>query len=192
MAYEATHIRDFGSKYYGNGKTLASGPAWTEEEDAALAKLWSEGLTFGVIAKRLAALPGGRKRSRNACVGRAHRMGLRRPEKTLQNYKPARPRPARQPSPPRVRQVRVVQEPPPILPPIGAVCIVDAAPGTCRFITGDVKGAHRLCGHPGEPWCAAHRALVYGKGQPEGTAPVHVPRRRAGRILANSIGAFGQ
>ena len=194
MAYEATEISEFGSARYmrPEPRTHARGHFWREEEDQLIRELWAEGVSFAVIAKALNARFKPIHRSRNACVGRAHRMGLRRPERTLQNYKPARPRPARQPSPPRVRQVRVVQEPPPILPPIGAVCIVDAAPGTCRFITGDVKGAHRLCGHPGEPWCAAHRALVYGKGQPEGTAPVHAPRRRVGRILANSIGAFGQ
>jgi hypothetical protein len=42
---------------------------WTESENATLRRLHSKGLTF----QQAAALIG---RGRNACIGRAHRMGL--------------------------------------------------------------------------------------------------------------------
>lgn len=193
MAYEATHISDFGSDHHWKPAPLqhARGHFWREEEDQLIRELWAEGVSFAVIAKALNARFKPIHRTRNACVGRAHRMGLRRETPTRQITVP-RPARRRAPSAPRLRAVKRVEEPAPILPPIGATDIVEAATGTCRFICGDPAVSYQLCGHPGEPWCAAHRAVVYAKGQPTGTAPVHVPRRRAGRILANSIGAFGQ
>ncbi|MEQ1492315.1 MAG: GcrA family cell cycle regulator [Terricaulis sp.] len=47
-----------------------TGMAWSESEVALLRKLWTEGLSAGQISKQL---PG---RSRNACIGVGHRLGL--------------------------------------------------------------------------------------------------------------------
>lgn len=193
MAYEATQISDFGSGEQWRPAPMqhARGHFWRDEEDNLIRSLWADGVSFAAIAKALNARFKPIKRTRNACVGRAHRLGLRRETPTRQITAP-RPARRRAPSAPRLREVKRVEKSAPILPPIGASDIIEAAAGTCRFMCGDPKEAYQLCGHPGEPWCAAHRALVYGKGQPSGTAPKHVPLRRNGRILANSIGAFGQ
>jgi len=52
-----------------------AGMTWTEERIELLAKLWSEGLSASQIA---AELGGGM--SRNAVLGKAHRLGLVRDE----------------------------------------------------------------------------------------------------------------
>src|SRR3990167_410581 len=44
---------------------------WTPQEDAILKKMRADGVSFGVIAKRIG-------RPRNALIGRAHRLGLPR------------------------------------------------------------------------------------------------------------------
>jgi hypothetical protein len=49
---------------------------WTAEEDAELARLVSEGVSFTLISQKL-------NRPRNACIGRAHRMGLKHPNKKV-------------------------------------------------------------------------------------------------------------
>src|SRR6201996_2050062 len=43
---------------------------WNDEKIGRLKKLWSEGLTTGEIGKRLGV-------SKNAVVGKAHRLGLK-------------------------------------------------------------------------------------------------------------------
>ena len=43
---------------------------WTEAEEALLRELWADGVTAGGIAKKLA------NRSRNAVIGKAHRLCL--------------------------------------------------------------------------------------------------------------------
>jgi len=43
---------------------------WNDEKIGKLRKLWSEGLTTGEIGKRLGV-------SKNAVVGKAHRLGLK-------------------------------------------------------------------------------------------------------------------
>jgi len=48
---------------------------WTDAEDADLAKLWHEGWSASQIARRLHVL-GHLARSRNAIIGRVHRIGL--------------------------------------------------------------------------------------------------------------------
>lgn len=46
---------------------------WTADEDLILRDGLAKGETFGMIGKRL-------ERSRNACVGRAQRLGINQPE----------------------------------------------------------------------------------------------------------------
>jgi GcrA cell cycle regulator len=55
-----------------NGEVVTtSGAAWTEERVDLLKKLWSEGLSASQIAGRL-----GQGVSRNAVIGKVHRLGL--------------------------------------------------------------------------------------------------------------------
>jgi GcrA cell cycle regulator len=68
------------------------GMTWTEERIEVLTKLWAEGLSASQIA---AELGGGA--SRNAVLGKAHRLGLVRHETEGLGWNldgPLRPRPA--------------------------------------------------------------------------------------------------
>lgn len=65
---------------------------WTEEHDAMLKKHWHDGLSCSQIARQLIA-DGCPARTRNAIIGRVHRMGL--PKRALTNsscraYQPER------------------------------------------------------------------------------------------------------
>lgn len=166
-----------------NGKYGSEHLPWTPERLALVKQLWAEGKS----ARQVVAILGGT--TRNAVIGVWHRAGLRRYERGQSRAAAIHCRtprvrnvPRRKPATAALKMINC--EAPPILPPIGAHDIVDAAPGTCRFIAGDVKGAHQLCGHPGEPWCRAHRALVYAKpGQSDRT----FERRYPGRLSINGL-----
>jgi GcrA cell cycle regulator len=72
--------------------------SWTDERIATLTKLWESGATASQIADELGGV------SRNAVIGKAHRLGLKaRPSPVKPNEKEAKPRPpvkkAKAPSP---------------------------------------------------------------------------------------------
>ena len=175
-----------------NGRFGSQHLPWTPERRETLRTLWLEGKSATQIAKVLGGT------TRNAVIGVANRSGLRRYESGSPREKVFHCRGARQRTRPRRAPAEVAVKliqgtPEPLLPPIGAHCILDAEPGTCRFICDDVRGPYQLCGHPGEPWCGAHRAIVYGREKNPGVVPERVPLRRIGRIVATTIGtAFGQ
>ena len=60
--------------------------SWTDERVETLKKLWTEGLSASQIASRLGGV------SRNAVIGKVHRLGLSGRATTTRN-KPSRPRP---------------------------------------------------------------------------------------------------
>lgn len=114
---------------------------WTDERIEQLKVLWAEGRTTGEIGKLLGV-------SKNAVVGKAHRLGLKgrpSPIKRTAESRPAAP-PRRQPE----KQMR---------------SLVDLSAHTCRWPIGDPKepGFH-FCGAPtipGKPYCAEHSAIAY-------------------------------
>lgn len=69
---------------------------WTEDRVGALKKLWLEGQSASQIAKQL-----GGGVTRNAVIGKVHRLGLSGRAAPSQparaTFRPARPRPAAQP-----------------------------------------------------------------------------------------------
>ena len=76
--------------------------SWTDERTATLTKMWEAGATASQIAEELGGV------SRNAVIGKAHRMGLKaRPSPVKTNDKPAAkpaaaksaPKPAPKPAP---------------------------------------------------------------------------------------------
>ena len=118
---------------------MTDGP-WTPELVADLARLWGEtDLSTAEIARRLGV-------SKNAAVGKAHRIGL-----------PGRPDPIDR------RAAALAQE----------AAAQRAAGAGCRFIEGDdyleviAAGGDPHCGAPplapSGPWCAKHHAVVYTK-----------------------------
>ena len=66
--------------------------SWTEERIATLTKMWEGGATASQIADELGGV------SRNAVIGKAHRLGL---QALPSPVKPNEPAPAPAPQPPR-------------------------------------------------------------------------------------------
>ncbi len=153
--------------------------SWTEERIALLSKLWTEGFSASQIAKQIGGV------SRNAVIGKVHRLGLSgrgAPSKPRTAAKPVPPKAASAPSPraPRRREasprpaLRVVAPPRPI--PVAApvftvtetgegVALVDLKPGMCRWPIGDPQDPNfKFCGGVAEadsPYCTRHAALAY-------------------------------
>jgi GcrA cell cycle regulator len=74
------------------------GMSWTEERIEKLTKMWEGGATASQIADELGGV------SRNAVIGKAHRLGLKaRPSPVKANEKPERPPRAPKPKAPRPR-----------------------------------------------------------------------------------------
>ncbi len=148
---------------------------WTEDAIARLKLLWAEGHSTAEIGRRMGV-------SKNAVVGKAHRLAL-----------PARPSPIRRegtarPRPPAVRRVTGPTLPPlvaaalPAIPPAAPpprLAVVrpprEAAPAT-RFVARPIPccwpigepgtKSFSFCGCaslPGKPYCAEHAALAYVK-----------------------------
>ena len=68
--------------------------SWTDERIEKLTKMWEGGATASQIADELGGV------SRNAVIGKAHRLGLKaRPSPVKANEKPARPAPQKKTKP---------------------------------------------------------------------------------------------
>ena len=158
-----------------------AGTSWTDERVELLGKLWGEGLS----ASQIAALLGGGV-TRNAVIGKVHRLGLSGRAKSGQ---PAAPRPAKPRAPsapaavvnPRPRVVlaaeteaaAIVAVVPPTAPVIERVeipvservSIMELRETMCRWPLGDPQSSEfGFCGGrtaTGLPYCAAHCRIAY-------------------------------
>jgi len=145
---------------------------WTNERVEELRRLWGQGQT----ASRIADLLGGI--TRNAVIGKAHRLGLRgrpSPIRRDENAPLARSIPAarvRMPAPikpelPPLEAVRAAPPPPPPAPGPAASQAKSAHGSTrgCSWPMGDPKQAgFHFCGSeavPGRPYCATHCGMAY-------------------------------
>lgn len=162
---------------------------WPPERVELLKQLWAEGLTASQVAARL-----GDGISRNAVIGKVHRLGLsgRQPPSHAASPRPRRPR---QPSPPGRQPVvsgatavarkpdyrlqpRPEPEPQPIrlvdIPRSERINILMLTDKTCRWPIGD-PGTEDFCfcgrtPKAGVPYCDYHASIAY--------QPLH-DRRRA-------------
>jgi GcrA cell cycle regulator len=166
--------------------------SWTEERIETLRRLWAEGLSASQIASALGGV------SRNAVIGKIHRLGLSGRVKT-QKARPARSagsagggaavaaRPAS--APPRVMAVgaaavKVVEREEPVtarvpapaevVPLHGGVTLLDLKTSSCRWPLGDPsEESFRFCGtrtQPGETYCACHAEKAYpARGRAKGS-----------------------
>ena len=97
--------------------------AWTDERIDQLKKLWESGMTASQIAEELGGV------SRNAVIGKAHRLGLQsRPSPVKANDGVATPAAAPQPAPAPAEPPAVRPAPPP--PPAPPRAATPAAPHT--------------------------------------------------------------
>ncbi|MGB0719822.1 MAG: GcrA family cell cycle regulator [Bdellovibrionales bacterium] len=133
--------------------------SWTDERVALLTKLWGEGKTAAEIAKELGGV------TRNAVIGKAHRLKLsNRVSPIQQNKKPALPK--QQPSP---AQNNERKSPPRKIQNIDdgreRIALTDLGAGQCRFPYGDPREKNfGFCGCkslPGLPYCLEHAQVAY-------------------------------
>lgn len=106
--------------------------AWTEETISELTRLWQQGLSTSEIGRRIGM-------SKNAVVGKAHRLGLIARPSPIKRAAPV------QPQPPKV--------------------VTFSRSGGCSWPIGDPrKDDFHFCGEqamPGKPYCSQHAAIAY-------------------------------
>lgn len=156
-------------------------PTWTTERVEQLRKLHAEGLAFSLIGDRLGL-------SRNACIGKAQRIGL--PERPHFNNAPVRRLPpeeraertrqrkeaAQRRYRARARGASLAAEPLPPPAPVPLTCrpcsLLELTASTCRFPIGDPgePDFHFCGGEPsaGKPYCGFHCSIAYKAPPPRG------------------------
>jgi len=171
--------------------------AWTEDRVEILTKLWAEGLSASQIAKQLGGV------TRNAVIGKVHRLGLSgrakpsRPKKVanVRSTTPRKRAAARKPRAPRSLSKPVAPAAPPPPPPIEAKPLPNGEYATimtirdhmCKWPIGDpMESDFRFCGRKnkqGEPYCEAHCNVAYQPSRRRGSGPKALPPRRSTRYI---------
>lgn len=155
--------------------------AWTDERIALLTKLWTEGLTASQIASAL-----GDATTRNAVIGKAHRLGLSGRPSPVRSPRPARVT-ALRPSKPRPlnsseriphttksnEPVRVRSAEPQMRPVVPiteiqlgpSVTLLKVTDKMCKWPIGHPGDeGFRFCGgssRDGSPYCEGHAQMAY-------------------------------
>jgi GcrA cell cycle regulator len=174
-----------------NAAPLAAEKApWTDERVELLKKLWSDGLSASQIAGRL-----GMGVTRNAVIGKVHRLNLAGRATQPRNAAPRAPREPRMPGISRPHAPSMptagssalkpmprhehhtrpmpLPEPKPLrlvdLPKDGRITILHLSDKTCRWPIGD-PGTEEFCfcGHgprDGSPYCEYHARIAYQPAQ---------------------------
>lgn len=149
--------------------------AWTDDRVDLLRKLWTDGLSASQIAAELGGV------TRNAVIGKVHRLGLsgrvkgasqgggsrRKPTKTAasgyskssKTNSSSTRGPKTQPAP-RPAPIVDVPEPTPLM-----FDLLQLTESTCKYPIGDPQEAgFGFCGHKareGDPYCEYHCRLTY-------------------------------
>lgn len=157
-----------------------AGTGWTEDRVELLGKLWSDGLSASQIAGIL-----GQGVTRNAVIGKVHRLGLAARAKSSQpaparSQKPRSPASAAAPAPDRVARTEPQQRPgaapartePSVpadervaIPVSERVSILELRDSMCRWPIGDpTRADFGFCGGravTGLPYCSAHCRIAF-------------------------------
>ena len=135
--------------------------SWTDDRVELLKKLWKKGYSASQIAEEL-----GGNVTRNAVIGKAHRLGLSsRPspvKKSAEAAKKPKPAPAKAKKKP-VEKPATEEEP-------EVVTILSLTERMCKWPIGHPgePGFH-FCGRKsmsGQPYCTYHAAMAYQAPQP--------------------------
>ncbi|AWB19883.1 GcrA cell cycle regulator [Methylobacterium currus] len=152
-----------------------AGPSWTKERVELLKRLWSDGRSASQIAAEIGGV------SRNAVIGKVHRLGLagrvlksngaapavgRRPRSEAESAPVAETPSVLAPAPPALA---LVQAAPPCtevaLPESARVTIMELREFMCRWPMGDPSTPDfRFCGDraiTGLPYCTHHSRIAY-------------------------------
>ncbi len=165
---------------------------WSDDRVEAMKKLWADGLSASQIANELGGL------TRNAVIGKAHRLGLmkrreRKPAQARQRKAPATHY-LRQNNTPSYRGAavpavakQVDPEPAPvaeIIPIHQRVALMELHDAICHWPVGDPRSSDfHFCGGKaisGMPYCAHHCRMAY---QPPSEPRSGRNGKRAGRHL---------
>ena len=165
--------------------------SWTDERVETLKKMWAEGQSASQIAKELGGV------TRNAVIGKVHRLGLSGRAAPSKPARPAfkAPRPARPAAAAPAAPRRVAEPAAPAAaaaPAPAPVRYVEEAPGTATVLT---LGAH-MCKWPiGDP--SSDSFTFCGRRQDEGVycleharvayQPVQTKKRSGANELARSL-----
>ncbi|WP_138380574.1 GcrA family cell cycle regulator [Luteithermobacter gelatinilyticus] len=143
--------------------------AWTDERVEKLRELWDKGLSASQIAKEL-----GEGVTRNAVIGKAHRMGLA-----------SRPSPVKTDPAKKVKKA-VEKKKPSRKAAGGKVSLLELTDRMCKWPIGHPgEPDFHFCGkpsRPGFPYCQEHCAEAYQVQQPRRDR-----RTNRGRISASPI-----
>ncbi len=180
--------------WYGQGVRGADKFPWNDEHVAVLRRLWAEGLSATQIARTLAAAEG-RGLTRNAVIGKVHRIGL---VGRATPSRPVRARPSRPPSPVRVERGPAAKPLPPMPPPAPdaltalnwcgvAHTILSVQDDVCRYPYGDAqREGVFFCGRATSDaqfgvYCQEHARVCYQPGSS------HQAQRLARRHLVEGV-----
>jgi GcrA cell cycle regulator len=170
--------------------------SWTDERIALLKKMWKEGKSAAEIAKTL-----GKGVTRNAVIGKAHRMGLSGRPSPIKKPTPVKKEAAKKetsvklpvgkkaapvaPSKaPAAKNPLLVKEAEElkkiekeIVPLGGGVALIDLTERMCKWPIGDPREPDfTFCGRgirPGTPYCPDHAAMAYQTSSRRGAAAHH-------------------
>jgi GcrA cell cycle regulator len=149
--------------------------SWTEERIEKLTKMWEGGSTASQIAEELGGV------SRNAVIGKAHRLGLKArpsPVKANDASEPAAPKPAKAAAPPptepRVQAPKAAPAPAPASSAAPAATAAPAAPAAARPIDPTAIPAPS---HPRIVSVGPGGFLRQGPGDQQAPIPPAPPRR---------------
>lgn len=150
--------------------------AWTEERVEKLRELWDKGLSASQIAKELAEGV-----TRNAVIGKAHRMGLAsRPSPVKSDPAKRTAATAKKKTAPKKETVKAK------VPTTGKVTILDLTESMCKWPIGHPgEPDFHFCGKPSQPtfpYCANHCIEAYQVQQPRRTR-----RNTRRRVMATPV-----
>lgn len=124
--------------------------SWTDERIGLLKELWEKGLSASQIATELGGV------TRNAVIGKAHRMGLSSRPSPVKG-EPAKQAAAARPAAPKKQPEKK--------PAKQRVTLLDLTDRMCKWPHGHPGEADfHFCGKPAEPsvpYCAEHCAQAY-------------------------------
>jgi GcrA cell cycle regulator len=149
---------------------------WTDDRVETLRKLWTEGLSASQIAKQLGGV------TRNAVIGKVHRLGLAgraTPSRPAKRPRPvARPRlvsaspgSPQRPRPQQAPYLALVPHLEPLKAEDGSVTtVLTLSDNVCKWPIGDPTDAtFAFCGRgagQSGPYCADHASLAFQPAQP--------------------------
>ena len=132
---------------------------WTDERVELLKKLWSDGLSASQIAAELGGI------TRNAVIGKVHRLGLAGRATPSRSERPRIPSAAKVSMRSYMPPAPIVEEDPLVLEDGNHATVLTINDRMCRWPIGDpAQNEFHFCGRKpksGSPYCEAHARKAY-------------------------------